>query len=1217
MLAVVTLPWWLGGVARHFGSQQGVAFASYTNVGYGRWAVENVTWRNAGITLNASRIEGPHPLAYWWLKNNSSVVVVDGLFVKVDTEKQVLAEGRGAITGPYSLVGEYRRIKRMLPPLELSTGSITIDGEPTLSVSGVVLNAYNLAISKVSFAGHDATIKVQLNDQFTGHWSNVMFNDFLKLEIRGLGKKWDLKGTMGDHRNQVELEGQWLDQNFSASAVFMSDHWIPDSGRVEAKEWLVSASELSLGDYYQTISGDVLVSWVDGRFNHVELQVDGQPIAEGKYPPLSVRLLGSASLESAKIRDLNISTPGLSVIADQPFEISRESVSEGATAEVRLRADLAALPMFDGTGALRGMLNVTTRRGDWPVVEFNLKGGVGYRDYPVLSGEVSGQTSWPQWEIETLRIQDKVGSEVRVRAEGNGVERRVDTGQWEASIDADLMTQWLDMDVVELSEIQTKGTFSGAFAAIKHEGAFSAENVVLDNFNAMAITGDWQGQGGEVKGAAKAAARDGELTLTGELQESSARVELEVKHGAVSAVRSQQPFEVSWEKELRIRALDMVGPGWALESSALEQAAGRAKVSIRNVDLAWLTDWLVSPPAIPEIRELSADVTWTESGVFGTAEFDGDLPISETLSVQTQLIVKSTSDSLVVSDARFGWEGEPVARLIGQLPIRLSATVPYWEIDQTGAIDARMVLEHSPKLWREVAQRSRVRVENPAFDLALSGTWSRPAGTGQLSVERIVVEPKPGEVAWPVISMVEAQLIDDGTGLVVEPLTARFDGQLITIRGQVPFTPEEWTRLSDTPLQYFREQGRGSVSIPRAELSALSKFVPDMLVPTGTVELALAYSLEDGVNGRIDLRDAVTRPLGPLGALQALNADLRFADRSLDIKEVRALMGGQPVTVSGEAQWPREGAVQMDLTLLGKNLPLVRNTGVLLRSDLDLRIRSDESGAGEVSGTARLRDGLVLVDVRSLVPRGGGASVPARRPPYFSVAAEPLNQWNLNVHVTGERFLRLRTPIITGTASVDARLDGTLGVPRVVGEITLNEGELRLPFARLSVDEFVARLTESNPYDPEIRLEATGQRLGYDLAFELSGKASDPRLDLRSSPILSSEQVLLLVMAGVTPRQNGRSAASNRALKLGMYFSQGILGDLFGTDENDRLTVSSGEDLSRQGKETYRFDYEVADRWTVVAEYDEFDHYNAALKWRIKPNSEPDPIEVADTEEQP
>ncbi len=308
--------------------------------------------------------------------------------------------------------------------------------------------------------------------------------------------------------------------------------------------------------------------------------------------------------------------------------------------------------------------------------------------------------------------------------------------------------------------------------------------------------------------------------------------------------------------------------------------------------------------------------------------------------------------------------------------------------------------------------------------------------------------------------------------------------------------------------------------------------------------------------------------------------------------------------------------MEMDLNLKGKNLPLVRSTGVLLRSDLNLRIQSDASGTGNVSGEARLRDGLILVDVGSLVPRGGVASVPARRPPpYFNVEVEPMNQWKLDVRVVGNRFLRLRTPVLTGIASVDARLDGTLQTPRAVGDIILNDGELRLPFARLNIDEAFARLTEADPYDPEIRLEATGQHLGYDLIFELSGKASDPRLDLQASPVLTSEEVLLLVMAGVTPRQSGQSDASNRALKLGMCFSQCVLGDLFGTDENGRLTVSTGERLSRQGKETYRFDYEVADRWTVVAEYDEFDRHNAALKWRLKPGTKTAEPVAPETEE--
>src|SRR5690606_25854820 len=111
-------------------------------------------------------------------------------------------------------------------------------------------------------------------------------------------------------------------------------------------------------------------------------------------------------------------------------------------------------------------------------------------------------------------------------------------------------------------------------------------------------------------------------------------------------------------------------------------------------------------------------------------------------------------------------------------------------------------------------------------------------------------------------------------------------------------------------------------------------------------------------------------------------------------------------------------------------------------------------------------------------------------------------------------FMRLRTPVLAGVASINAQLDGTLGTPRAIGEVTLDSGVVKLPFATFQIEEGSARLTAANPYEPQVSLRGSGKRLGYDLLMELSGSASDPRLELSSDPSLPASDVLLFVMAG-------------------------------------------------------------------------------------------------------
>jgi translocation and assembly module TamB len=64
---------------------------------------------------------------------------------------------------------------------------------------------------------------------------------------------------------------------------------------------------------------------------------------------------------------------------------------------------------------------------------------------------------------------------------------------------------------------------------------------------------------------------------------------------------------------------------------------------------------------------------------------------------------------------------------------------------------------------------------------------------------------------------------------------------------------------------------------------------------------------------------------------------------------------------------------------------------------------------------------------------------------------------------------------------------------------------------------------------------------------------------------------------------------------LGAYLGQG----LFQGSGSSRLGIISGQQISVKGRPTYEVDYRLNDRWSLVGEYDQFDEYNADVKWRV------------------
>jgi translocation and assembly module TamB len=228
-----------------------------------------------------------------------------------------------------------------------------------------------------------------------------------------------------------------------------------------------------------------------------------------------------------------------------------------------------------------------------------------------------------------------------------------------------------------------------------------------------------------------------------------------------------------------------------------------------------------------------------------------------------------------------------------------------------------------------------------------------------------------------------------------------------------------------------------------------------------------------------------------------------------------------------------------------------------------------------------------------------GATGKARRPPYFAVENDPLREWLLDVTVEGDHFLRVRTALFNGVASARFHLGGTLGEPMALGDLVINEGAVRLPFATFDVREGRVTLTREQPYEPQLWLVGTSRRFNYDIRMEASGAAVAPLLTFSSSPPLEHGQVLLMVMTGQAPNDEIVFTDQQRAARLGTFLGQSLLASVGDADSAERLSISTGERISRQGRETYEFEYRLNEKWSVTGEYDEFDNYNAGVKWRV------------------
>jgi len=430
----------------------------------------------------------------------------------------------------------------------------------------------------------------------------------------------------------------------------------------------------------------------------------------------------------------------------------------------------------------------------------------------------------------------------------------------------------------------------------------------------------------------------------------------------------------------------------------------------------------------------------------------------------------------------------------------------------------------------------------------------------------------------------------------------QIQGQPVSLTAQIPLGQNFWLGLKEKKLPDW-QQASAELRIDHAKLAAFEPLFPELLAPQGEVEANLTLNPGARLSGTLTIRNACTQPLSDLGPIRDINVSLRCRNRVLELENASAKVGGAPLDLSGGVQfsgtnWLRGALPPFQISVHGTDVPLSRQPGSIIRSDLVLGITKTNGAPPLISGLAHLRESFYLSDLSALVP--GKVASPSSRPPYFSIQDPLLADWRLAIHVDGARFLNVRSTVFNGDVSANLTLQGTLKDPMALGDLRIDSGIVRFPFANLQVQQGLVNLTSQDPYHPQLLLSAISKQFGYDVRMEVSGTADAPIIQFTSSPPLSSEQIVLLITAGQMPQGAYTLTPQQRAQTVGLFLGSDLLSKLgFGDQTQQRLTIHSGEQISTQGKPTYNVEYKLSDRWAVTGEYDRFGDYNAGLKWRI------------------
>ncbi|MDP2138962.1 MAG: translocation/assembly module TamB domain-containing protein [Candidatus Didemnitutus sp.] len=1188
-----SLPWWLGTALRPALRAQAIAFDRYERVGYARFRLHDVIYRNPNLQVTAGEVESLTPLVWLGqrLRGREPLLAITDWSVRImaapDRIAAIGADRSNTLAGVPDLQGVLRQIGphllRWLPRAQLAQGSLRGLG-PEVTVASAdwhngVLTVVDLRVARHAVALHlkfaaDGTVAV------TAH---TVANES-KLHLVWTGA--DLKGT-----------ATLWDQPLEVTARFPAQGWLPAEATATATNWQLPAARVGLGAPYAQVRGDAHLVWRENAWD-LSLAARAEPAAEPKTsaPPFTARAAAHGTLRELTLTLLAVDAPFATATLSAPVTFSFDQPAATTSALLTVRADLAKLPWFGARGQVEGTVRVNGDPASGSQ-HFDLKlTDVAVKDLSVRSAVARGEFHWPRLELAEVDVQLDESSRVQAHGAVNWQTRELSGVAFTGKLTPAWFARWLPTGFT-WSTAEMSATVEGPLAAPQHAGTIKLSGVTWAPLHPVALDAAWQGEGAQAEiRSARLAAGLSAVELAGALDQHGLQLsEFRLTAEAGPLWQLDRPARLIWSPAWQLDDLQLSGPAGSLALKGRSGAEGFFNVTAAGFDSTWLQDWVTVPGPTWQLHSLATSGKIVADTLNFTTALTAQIAM-EPRAAQVKFTANGDAEGVRIQELSVV-DGERVlTQATGRVPLtwKLSRE-PRLQFDPAAPLELAGSTEPDSPLWATLAAATGLQLTRLLARFNLHGTLHQPSGNLQIAADQLSLAAAKTDHPVPEATALALDLTFDRSQVTLTNFSAQLDGQAVSATGRMPMNEDRWQQLWREPAAIDWSGASGRLEIPDADFAPFALRAPQFFASRGHVK-ALVELQHGKFSGELHLIDVASRPLHPFGTLQEINADLTLADRTLTVQRLTAKLGGEPVTIDGRVEFSPGAAPRLNLGLRAVNLPLVRSTGLLVRNDLDLQARTDSAGVTRLTGTVTLRDCLVLASLDQLLPTGLRGV--ARRPPYFAVDIEPYRHRPLDIAVRGPGAVRVRTAVFSGIASAVFHLGGTLGEPRAVGALTLEKGEVLFPFATFKVQSGTVRLSEADPFTAAVNLTATVQQRNHRLRLAVTGSLPRPDLALSSTPALAADEVLLMVMTGQPPGGADAASGTQRLALVGAYFGRSLFQEL-GIGGGDRLEISAGAQVTQQGRETYQVEYKLGRDWSLVGEYDQYDSYNAGLKWRV------------------
>ncbi|MBA4148025.1 MAG: translocation/assembly module TamB domain-containing protein [Verrucomicrobia bacterium] len=1202
LLLIFAAPIWVPWLLRPVLARFDVQFKSYERDGYERLNLTEVSYASTNFAFSADKVAFHQP-GVWLLRHWTGQFTAEDLRVE-DWKLTIVPEPRNEEDEPTTLYEGLQKLDETLARIEpwlatayLKNGEVLFEDQQIL-IPQLVWN-HGTATASLTSTNFDATgvVSAQLDPQ-------------IKLFDINVSQPLELKANLQIQRNgnEVKLSGEifWQTNSAHLAATFGRDDLLPATASVRSEHFRLPADLLRV-DGYDDLTGSLSANWQTNTFM-LEVDALASPTSGTNLPPIEVSVHATGTTNFVQIEQADLSTPWLTakLSTNVVFNFAGELLSPEAALHVAV--DLDKQDFVEATGRFVG--NAFLQRSDkkYPHATFTLN-SEGFAGYGVrLDGvQISGELDWPWVTLESAHIVFADGGVAHLTSRYNAVGRFFDSGT--IKLHGQVGHEFLPPEL-SYTNIALTGAFSGSLEQLIHSGKLEVSGLRHENIGPVRIATEWQGRVLEFDTfSAQAEARDAVLQLAGSGAVSTHSFNLVLtnallQHSGETFLALQRPGNVfaeknaTWELNFDELAFAADDRTLSLRGDIQWPTQGSLDIAAQNINSAWLEKFLKEDFPEVHLNNLQLQGTWTNGPVQFLARTSARVAVDKTNSFVVRFDAATDPQGVVIEHMDILSDSGPVLSGQGRLPLEIvpTNTNQIVQLSRTAPIDFRAGTVPNAAVWDQIAALTKFRLLDPHLHLVISGTLQNPQGTMQLQA---------GQVNWlgtnaqriPPIENVRASINFSEDRIRLEELNFSIERQPVSAQAELPIG-DDFSQPWRTFFDWRKASGR--VQVRNAEFAAFIKYYPEILAPQGVLNADVSFAPGPQLSGSLTVNNAATRPLPNSGPLQDVYARLRFVKQQIEFEEVHALLGGQPIGFFGRIDFATNTAANLpliDVHLRGENVPMARRTDLVLRSDLNLRLSNLTNAVPLISGNVRLRDSFYLGDLRQLIP--GRVASPRRRPPFFNIETEPFSDWLMDVRVTGENFLRARSPIFRGSVSANLRVSGPLREPIALGDVRVESGMILFPFANFQVEQGFVTLTSENPYQPQLFVTAGSRAFGHDIEMTLTGPADNPVIEFSSTPPLSSEQIILMVTAGEVPRQGFGFTTEQRAQRLALFVGRSVLSRLTDGAGGERLSITTGAEISEQGRETYALEYRINEDWSIVGEYDRFGALNVGMKWRI------------------